>query len=136
MDIGRIRQLAKEQGVDLEIQGLVCLPREIKKYTGYIQRCQRKGGVSHVAIIRYKDFYLSKTFKTEAKAEQYIRLTNVREGLPIRKSFTVFAYLPNFGRRPRKYCTGEKIYYLCLTTVLARSTGRHPYNALTSSLCF
>jgi len=91
MDIGRIRQLAREQGINLEIQGLVCLPREIKKYTGYIQRYQRRGGVSHVARIHYKDFYLSKTFKTEAEAEQYIRLTNVREGLPIRNRFTVFA---------------------------------------------
>jgi len=44
-----------------------------------------------VAIIRYKDFYCSKSFKTEAEAEQYICLTNVREGLPIRNSFTVFA---------------------------------------------
>jgi len=58
---------------------------------GCIQRYQRRGGVSHVALIRYKDFYLSKSFKTEAEAEQYIRLTNVREGLPIRNSFTVFA---------------------------------------------
>jgi len=91
MEINVIKQFAKEQGVDLEIQGLVCLPREIKKYTGSVQMCQRRGGATYLACIRYKDFYLSKTFKTEAEAEQYIRLTNVREGLPIKNSFTVFA---------------------------------------------
>jgi len=91
MDINRIRQIAREQGVDLKIQGLVCLPQEIKKYTGCIQRHQRRGGVSYEALIRYKDFYCSKSFKTEAEAEQYICLTNVRENLPIKNSFTVFA---------------------------------------------
>jgi len=90
MDIDRIRQIVREQGVDLKIQGLVCLPREIKKYTGCIIKHQRKGGVSYEALIRYKDFYCYKSFKTEAKAEQYISLTNVREGLPIKNSFTIF----------------------------------------------
>jgi len=47
--------------------------------------------VAYVARIQHKDFYCSKSFKTEAEADQYIRLTNVREGLPIRNSFTVFA---------------------------------------------
>jgi len=76
--------------VDLEIQGLVCLPREIKKYTGNIQRYQQKGGAAYVARIHHKEFYLSKSFKTEAKVEQYICETNVREGLPIRNRFTIF----------------------------------------------
>jgi len=44
-----------------------------------------------VALIKHKDFYLSKTFNTEAEAEQYIRETNVRENLPIKNSFTIFA---------------------------------------------
>jgi len=91
MDIERIKQIARERGIDLEIQGLVCLPREIKKYTGYIQMRQRKGGVSYEVVIRYKDFYCSKTFKTEAEAEQYIRETNVRENLCIKNRFTIFA---------------------------------------------
>jgi hypothetical protein len=91
MEIERIKQLAKEQGIDLAVHGLVCLPREIKKYIRYIQRCQRKGGASYVALIKHKDFYLSKTFNTEAEAEQYIRETNVRENLPIKNSFTIFA---------------------------------------------
>jgi len=92
MDINRIKQLAKEQGIDLEIQGLVCLPWEIKKYIGFITRYQKKGGrVSYMARIQHKDFYCSKSFKTEAEAEQYIHLTNAREGLPIRNSFNVFA---------------------------------------------
>jgi len=91
MDINRIKQLAKEQGINLEIQGLVCLPRELKKYTGSITRRQRRGGVFYEVRIYHKDFSCSKSFKTEAEVEQYIRLTNVREGLPIRNSFTVFA---------------------------------------------
>jgi len=90
MEINTIQQIAKEKGVDLEIQGLVCLPREIKKYTRSVTRYQQKGGAAYVARIHHKDFYLSKSFKTEAKAEQYICETNVREGLPIRNRFTIF----------------------------------------------
>jgi len=91
MDINVIRQIAKEQGIDLAVHGLVCLPQEIKKYTGSVTRRQRRGGVAYVARIHHKDFYCSKSFKTEAKADLYIHLTNMREGLPIRNSFTVFA---------------------------------------------
>jgi len=91
MDIKRIRQMAQLQGVDLKIQGLVCLPCEIKKYRGSIYSCQKKGGVTYRALIKHKDFYHSKSFKSEAKADLYICETNVREGLPIRNSFTVFA---------------------------------------------
>jgi len=92
MDIERIRQMAREQGVDLKIQGLVCLPHEIKKYNGCIRRRQKKGGVAVYEVqIRHKDFKLSKSFNTEAEADLYIRLTNVREGLLIKNRFTVFA---------------------------------------------
>jgi len=91
MDIERIKQLARERGVDFAVHGLVCLPREIKKYTGSISRYQKKGGgAAYRARIKHKDFNLSKSFKTEVEAEQYIRLTNVREGLPIRNRFTIF----------------------------------------------
>jgi hypothetical protein len=80
MDIERIRQMAKEQG-------LVCLPREIKKYTGSFSRRQKKGGrATYRALIKHKDLYLSKTFKTEVEAEQYIHLTNVR-GFTNQKQF-------------------------------------------------
>jgi len=91
MDIERIRQLAREQGIDLAVHGLVCLPREIKKYTGSIKRYQRRRGVSYEVRIHHKDFYCYKSFKTEAEAGLYICETNVREGLPIKNSFTVFA---------------------------------------------
>jgi len=81
MDMEKIRQMAKEQGVDLEIQGLVCLSWEIKKYFGYISKRQRKdGAMVYLAIIQYRDSYLSKTFNTEAEADKYIHDTNVREG--------------------------------------------------------
>jgi len=91
MDMEKIRQMVREQGVDLAVQGLVCLPWGLKKYTGFITRCQRKdGAMVYVAIIQHKDFHCSKSFKTKAKADQYICETNVREGLPIRNRFTIF----------------------------------------------
>jgi hypothetical protein len=81
MEIERIRQMAREQGIDLAIHGLVCLPWEIKKNTRSVSRLQKKGGrATYRALIKHKDLYLSKTFKTEAEEEQYICLTNVREG--------------------------------------------------------
>jgi len=52
MDMEKIRQMAREQGVDLAVQGLVCLPYELRKYTGSITRHQNKGGaVAYVAGI-------------------------------------------------------------------------------------
>jgi len=42
MEIERIKQLARERGINLAVHGLVCLPREIKKYTGSIQRYQSR----------------------------------------------------------------------------------------------
>jgi len=99
--------------VDLAVHGLVCLPRELKKYTGNVQRCQKKGGgATYRAFIRYKDFYLSKTFKTEAEGEEYICLTNVREGLPIKNSFTVFANrgLVDLPRNKLLICDYEDLY--------------------------
>jgi len=92
MEIERIKQLARERGINLAVQGLVCLPWGIKKYTGCIWRRQgRGGGATYRTLIRHTEFYLSKTFNTEAEADQYIRETNVREGLPIRNRFTIFA---------------------------------------------
>jgi len=141
MEIERIKQLARERGIDLEIQGLVCLPREIKKYTGYIQRYQRKGGgAAYTVVIRHKDFKISKTFKTEAEAEQYIRETNVREGLPIKNRFTIFA------DRVLVDLPGNKLlivdyddlylvklhnwYYTCgyVATCISRSTTKHYFH--------
>jgi len=90
MEIEIIKQLAKERGIDLAVHGLVCLPREIKKYTGSVLRRHWRGGATYRARIYYKDFKLSKTFKTETEADQYIRLTNVRENLCIKNRFTIF----------------------------------------------
>jgi len=125
MDIDTIQQVAKKQGVDLEIQGLVCLPREIKKYTGYIQRHQRRRGVSYVARIRYKDFYLSKTFKTEAEADLYICETNVREGLPIKNSFTIFdnRVLVDLTGNKLLICDYEDLYLVEMHTWCCSSNG-------------
>jgi len=113
MDIERIRQIAKKQGIDLEIQGLVCLPWEIKKYIGFITRYQKKGGgATYTTLIKHKDFSCSKSFKTDAEAEQYIHETNVREGLPIKNSFTVFAdrVLVDLPRNKLLICDYEDLY--------------------------
>jgi len=65
--------LAREQGIDLKVLGLDCLPQEIKKYTGNIWRHQRSGGVVvYAVIIKHKDFKRYATFNTEAEAEQHI----------------------------------------------------------------
>jgi len=91
IDMERIRQLAREQGVDLAIQGLLCLPQDIRKYTGSISKHQKKGGrVTYSSHVRYKGFYCSKSFKTNAEAEQHISDVNVREGIPIKNKFTAF----------------------------------------------
>jgi len=91
MDIERIKQMAKEQGINLTVQGLVCLPWEIKKYFGYISKHQRKNSAMvYVAIIQHRDFFLSKTFNTKADADKYIHDTNIREGFPIKNRFIVF----------------------------------------------
>jgi len=61
MNIERIREMAREQGIDLQIHGLACLPRELKKYSGSIASRQKKGGgVTYEVSIQYKDFKLSK----------------------------------------------------------------------------
>jgi hypothetical protein len=91
MNIESFRELLREQGLDLEVHGIACLPRELKKYIGSISKYQKKGGgFSYVVHILHKDFKLSKSFKTEAKAEQYLHETNVREGLPIKNRFTIY----------------------------------------------
>jgi len=67
MDMEKIRQMAREQGINLAVHGLVCLPKELKKYNGCIWRNEKKGGgFSYVAIIRHVHFKLQKSFKTEA----------------------------------------------------------------------
>jgi len=92
MDMEKIRQMAREQGVDLAVQGLVCLPCELRKFIGSIKKYQKKGGgVLYNVCLQHKDFYLSKTLSTEAEAEQYIRGSCVKEGLPIKNRFIVFA---------------------------------------------
>jgi len=91
MEIKRIRQLEREQGVDIAVQGLVCLPQDIRKYTGSIARVNRAGGhVLFLVRIKYNGFHSSVTFENEVDVEQYLHDTNVRENLPIKNKFTVF----------------------------------------------
>jgi len=83
MEIKRIRRLAREQGEDLQVQGLVCLPREIEKYVGSIARIKKASGqVVYRIDVRCNNFKEYASFETEGEAEQYLRDLNVREHLP------------------------------------------------------
>jgi len=77
------------------------------------------------ALIRYKDFYCSKSFKTEAEADLYICETNVREGLPIRNSFTVFAdrVLVDLPGDKLLICNYEDLYLVETHTWCCSSNG-------------
>jgi len=41
MDMEKIRERAREQGIDLAVHGLVCLPWNMRKHTGYIARTKK-----------------------------------------------------------------------------------------------
>jgi len=85
------RQMAREREMDLQVRGQCCLPQELKKYTGFISRCQKRNGdFLYVACIQYRDFFLSKSFNNEADADNYICEINERENLPIKNKFVVF----------------------------------------------
>jgi len=85
------RQMTREQEMGFQVQGLLCSPREIKKYTRSISRCQKRdGGFLYVAHIQYRDFSLSKSFNNEADTDNYICKINERENLPIKDKFVVF----------------------------------------------
>jgi len=141
MDIETIRQLAKEQGVDLGIQGLVCLPRELKKYIGFITRYQKKGGgATYMARIRYENLKSNVTFDTEVAADQYIRNFNVREGLPIRNKFIIFEdrVEVELSKGKTLICDIDDLYlvelhiwyYTCgyVATCISRSTTKHYFH--------
>jgi len=98
----RIRQIARERGIDLQVQGLVCLPRELNKYTGSVARYQK----SNV------------TFETAAEAEQYVHETNLREGLPIRNRFTIFVdqVLVELPGNKLQICNYEDLYLVEMHT--------------------
>jgi hypothetical protein len=101
------------------------LPREIKKYTGSIVRHQNKGGEVYVALIKHKDFYLSKTFNTRAEAEDTIHLTNVRDGLLTRNRFTVFdnRVLVDLSGNKLLICEDEDLYLVEMHNLCCLSNG-------------
>jgi len=92
--------------------------------------------MTYRAVIKHKDFYCSKSFKTEAEADLYIRGTNVREGLPIRNSFTVFAnrVLVDLTRNKLLICDYEDLNlvethtWYCADGYSATVTVTYPYD--------
>jgi hypothetical protein len=141
MEIDTIQQIAKEKDVDLGIQGLVCLPRELKKYIGFITRYQKKGGrATYMARIQHKDLKSNVTFETEIKADQYIHNFNVREGLPIRNNFIIFEdrVEVELSKGKTLICNIDDLnlvelhiwYYTCgyVATCISRSTTKHYFH--------
>jgi len=72
-------------------QGITCLPRDIRKYMGSITKINRAHGrVVYEARMRHRGFSRHATFKTEKEAVDYMRKTNIKEGLKIKNRYTVF----------------------------------------------
>jgi len=91
MNIARIMRMARELNIDMISKGILCLPRDIRKYTGAIHRVERAGGIFvWVVKIRNPLFYCNATFYDKAEAFEHLKKVNVKEELNIKNRFTVF----------------------------------------------
>jgi len=91
MNIARIILMARQLNIDMISKGILCLPRDIRKYTGAIHRVERAGGIIvWVVKIRNPLFYCNATFYNEAEAFEHLKKVNVKEELDIKNRFTVF----------------------------------------------
>jgi len=91
MDMEKIRQLVRELNIDMVNQGITCLPWDIRKYMGSITKINRAHGrVVYEARMRHRGFSWHATFNTEKEAVDYMRDTNIKEGLNIKNHYTVF----------------------------------------------
>jgi len=45
MNIAGIKRMARELNIDMIGKGILCLPRDVRKYTGAIHRVKRAGGI-------------------------------------------------------------------------------------------
>jgi len=44
MNIAGIKRMARQLNIDMISKGILCLPRDVRKYTGTIHRVERAGG--------------------------------------------------------------------------------------------
>jgi len=104
MDIKMIKKMARQFNIDMVGKGILCLPRDIRKYTGAIHRVERAGGIVVFWVVKIRNplFYCNVTFYNKAKAFKHLKKVNVKEELNIKNRFTVFedkivVTLPNGG---------------------------------------
>jgi len=103
MNIAGIKRMARELNIDMIGKGIPCLLRDVRKYTGTIQRVN-KGDEDVVWVVKIRNpfFYCNATFYNKAEAFKHLNKVNVKEGLDIKNRFTFFedkiaAMLPNGG---------------------------------------
>jgi len=85
------RQMARERNIDMVNQGIVCLPRDNRKYASSVTRVNRAGGnAAWVLRIKQDDFRYQRTLNSKAVAYNIMRNVNIREGLRIKNRFMVF----------------------------------------------
>jgi len=91
MNIEGIKRMARELNIDMLGNGIHCLPRDVRKYTGTIHRVNRRDGVVvWVVKVRNRWFYSNATFYNEAEAFEHLKKVNVKEGLNIKNKLTFF----------------------------------------------
>jgi len=103
MNIAGIMRMARQLNIDMISKGILCLPRDVRKYTGTIHRVN-KGDEDVVWVVKIRNplFYCYATFYNEAEAFKHLKKVNVKEELDIKNRFTVFedkivVMLPNGG---------------------------------------
>jgi len=103
MNIAAIKRMARQLNIDMIGKGILCLPRDVRKYTGTIHRVN-KGDEDVVWVVKIRNplFYCNATFYNEAEAFEHLKKVNVKEELDIKNRFTVFedkiaVTLPNSG---------------------------------------
>jgi len=91
INIARIKKMARKLNIDMISKGILCLLRDVRKYTGAIHRVERAGGiVVWVVKIRNPLFYCNATFYNKAEAFEHLKKVNIKEELDIKNRFTVF----------------------------------------------
>jgi len=73
INIARIKKMARNLNIDMISKGILCLLRDVRKYTGAIHRVD-----------------CNVTFYNEAEAFEHLKKVNVKEELDIKNRFTVF----------------------------------------------
>jgi len=74
INIAGIKKMARQLNIDIIGKDILCLPKDVRKYTGAIHRVERAGGtVVWVVKIRNPLFYCNATFYNEAEAFEHLK---------------------------------------------------------------